>query len=123
MTMPIGCLISGPLLDKFGRKITLYAVNAVSIIGWIFIAAASNDRYWMYVMLLIGRAITGMATGMGSIPATVYLSEISTPKLRAMLATWTSVFIAIGVFIIYVLGYFIRVSIFNKKFIKKVTYF
>lgn len=110
ITMPIGCLISGPILDKFGRKMALYIVNILSLVGWIFIAGASHDVSWMYVMLLIGRAITGVATGMGSIPATVYLSEISTPKLRAMLATWTSVFIAIGVLIIYLLGLFLKES-------------
>lgn len=110
IAIPFGCLLSGPILDYAGRKWTLFTVNAVSFLGWTFLSFASKDPTWQYVMIMLGRVVTGIAAGLGSIPTTVYLSEITTPNLRSVLATWTSLFIAIGVSVIYTLGYFLQVG-------------
>lgn len=118
IAIPVGCILSGPLLDNLGRKMTLQIVNIISFIGWLLISAApsADSQDVEYPLIIAGRAITGIATGMGSIPTTVYLCEISTPRWRAVLATWTSVFVAIGVTIIYVLGYFLQVRFLNRFF-------
>lgn len=47
---------------------------------------------------------------MASTPACVYLAEISMPRYTAMLTTCSSFFISIGIMMIYLLGFIIKVS-------------
>lgn len=114
VSIPVGCLLTGPIIDNFGRKISLSLVNIISLLGWIFIGCAPDESDARFIMLITGRVVSGVACGLGSTPATVYLSEISTPEMRDILTTWTSVFVAIGVLIIYTLGFFFKVSIFEN---------
>lgn len=103
---PFGCLASGPLLDRFGRKATLLLINAPGLLGWLLVATAPDGPNFL-PQLYAGRVFTGISTGMASIPATVYAAEIGDSSLRGMLVTWTSAAIALGVLIVYVLGYFL----------------
>ena len=45
---PIGCILSGWLMDNIGRKKTLILTEIPLIIGWILIACAS-DVYMIYI--------------------------------------------------------------------------
>lgn len=56
----------------------------------------------------------GVNLGLASMPATVYAAEVSSPKIRGMLTAVTSVSIALGVLLIYVLSFFFSVSDFYK---------
>jgi H+/Cl- antiporter ClcA len=53
---------------------------------------------------------SGVNTGLSSSPAAIYSAEIATPKLRGRLTCLTSLSIALGVLIIYILGYVFPVS-------------
>lgn len=88
-----------------GRRFAMLSTSAVSAIAWLLIYFASNVTH-----VLIGRAVSGVAIGLASVPATVYAAEISAPKLRGIVVTWTSVAIAIGILVIYTLGYLLEVS-------------
>lgn len=46
--------------------------------------------------------------GLSSAPVGVYSAEISTPKIRGRLILGTSISVAGGITVIYILGYFIR---------------
>lgn len=46
--------------------------------------------------------------GIASAPVGVYSAEISLPRIRGRLILGTSVSIALGILVIYILGYFIR---------------
>ncbi|XP_044733949.1 solute carrier family 2, facilitated glucose transporter member 8-like [Chrysoperla carnea] len=106
ISMPIGCLLSGTLLDRLGRKFSLYIINYVMILGWAIISTASSDNTQsQFIQLLIGRFIAGIGTGLCSVPPTVYMSEISTPNLRGMVCTFSSIAFALGVLFIYTIGY------------------
>ncbi|KAI4490300.1 hypothetical protein M0802_010768 [Mischocyttarus mexicanus] len=98
MGIPIGCVLSSFLM-RCGRKITLLIVSIISFIGWIIIYMSNS-----YEQILIGRVISGIATGLGSIPATVYSGEIANVKWRGTMVTWTGSFIALGVLIVYFFG-------------------
>ncbi|PSN36326.1 hypothetical protein C0J52_24327 [Blattella germanica] len=101
---PIGCLIIGGLLDGLGRKRAMMLVNVPAVIGWLLIATTSSHEHWFFYQVYVGRILTGIATGMSSTPATVYVSEVADRSLRGVLVTWTSIGISLGILIVYVLG-------------------
>ncbi|KAJ9592807.1 hypothetical protein L9F63_015529 [Diploptera punctata] len=97
-----GCLACGPLLDWLGRRKTLIIMNIPFIIGWTILCVAPSPA--PLYMLYIGRVLTGIGSGMVSIPACVYIGEMATDRLRGVLVTWPSICMSIGVFLIYVIG-------------------
>ncbi|XP_003485020.1 facilitated trehalose transporter Tret1-2 homolog isoform X1 [Bombus impatiens] len=100
--IPFGCIVSGYTMRR-GRKLSLLITSIVSIVGWLVIYLAGT-----YEQILVGRIISGIATGMASVPATVYSAEVSSPKWRSIMITWTSVSIAIGVLVVYIFGYIFK---------------
>ncbi|XP_031772828.1 facilitated trehalose transporter Tret1-2 homolog isoform X2 [Apis florea] len=100
--IPLGCIVSGYTMRR-GRKLSLLITSIVSIVGWLLIYLAGT-----YEQILVGRIISGIATGMASVPATVYSAEIASPKWRSTMVTWTSITIAIGVLIVYIFGYTLK---------------
>ncbi|KAL0281574.1 UNVERIFIED_CONTAM: hypothetical protein PYX00_002520 [Menopon gallinae] len=106
ISTPIGCLLTGSMLDKFGRRATLLTLNVPCLLGWLLIAFAKGD-FTLY-MIYAGRFFTGLATGMGSAPATIYSAEMSSDSLRGMFVTWTSISISLGILFVYILGYYLK---------------
>jgi len=104
---PIGCLLSSVVMRR-GRKISMFTTSLISMVGWVTIYMSDS-----YIQILIGRSISGIATGMASVPTTVYAAEIAGPKWRGTMITWTSISIALGVLIIYTFGYIFKVSAHN----------
>ena len=66
-------------------------LNAPSVLGWLFIATAPHSEPWFLYQLYAGRLLTGIATGMTSSPAIVYVSEVVDKSLRGMVVTWPSI--------------------------------
>ncbi|KAL6259861.1 hypothetical protein P5V15_009771 [Pogonomyrmex californicus] len=99
---PIGCLLSSAVMGR-GRKISMFVTSFISMAGWVTIYMSNS-----YTQILIGRAISGISTGMASVPTTVYVAEIAGPKWRGTMVTWTSISIALGVLIVYIFGYIIK---------------
>nr|XP_003702876.1 PREDICTED: facilitated trehalose transporter Tret1-2 homolog isoform X1 [Megachile rotundata] len=97
--IPFGCILSSYTM-RCGRKLSLLITSVLSIVGWIVIYMSGS-----YKQILVGRIISGLATGSASVPATVYSAEVASPKWRATMVTWTSIAIAIGVLIVYIFGY------------------
>ncbi|EDW08089.2 facilitated trehalose transporter Tret1 isoform X1 [Drosophila mojavensis] len=109
LSSPLGGLLSGLLLDKIGRKRTLYVLNLLAITAWSLLATPSSTSteafYWQ---LFVSRFIIGIVMGLASAPSGVYAAEISLPKLRGCLILGTSISVALGITILYSIGYFIR---------------
>lgn len=113
---PLGGFLSACILDRIGRKRTLFLINFISIISWGIIAFASDkDFTLMYTQLLVARFLIGINIGLTSAPPTIYSAEIAYPSIRGRLTLGTSFMIALGIMLIYMLGYFFPV-IFLKKF-------
>ncbi|XP_050502652.1 facilitated trehalose transporter Tret1-like isoform X1 [Diabrotica virgifera virgifera] len=105
LATPFGCFFAGPFADRYGRRMALFFVNIVCLLGWITIAVfcyAKPSHFWI---LLLGRVLTGLSTGLCSSPATVYMAEISSPDLRGIFTTWASVSFSLGVLVVYFLGF------------------
>lgn len=57
---PLGGLLCSYILDKYGRKKTLYMINAISILSWALMALASTtDKKTMFCQLLVARLLIG----------------------------------------------------------------
>jgi sugar porter (SP) family MFS transporter len=110
LATPFGCIFSGPIADRFGRRTAMFTINVLCFIGWLIIASAYYYPDHLYSLLLLGRLLTGLSTGLSSIPATIYMAEISSSKLRGVFCTWNSIAFAVGVLIIYLLGFVLKVS-------------
>lgn len=84
----------------------------LSVISWGMMAMASSiDKELMFIQLLVARFIIGICIGLSSSPSAVYSAEIAHPTLRGRFSVITSVTIALGVLVIYVLGYLIPVRL------------
>lgn len=109
---PFGSPLSGFLADKIGRRNTLMVNNLIAIVSWIIIGFSSrSDAQILFIELMIARALIGVATGMVTAPAVMYVSEVCHPRLRSRLTILsTPLFVALGTLVAYFLGYLIPVS-------------
>lgn len=99
VTTPVGCILSGYLMDAIGRKRTLMVTQIPMIVGWLTIASATQVE-----MIYLGRLLVGLGSGMVGAPARVYTGEVTQPHLRGMLAAMASVGVSLGVTIEYLIG-------------------
>lgn len=114
---PIGGLMVSVLLDRFGRKNTLYLINVFAMSAWILKATASRtNRDYMLVQLMLARVIVGITCGLASSPCSIYTAEISHPSIRGRMSIMTPLGISSGVLFIYAAGCFIPVRIFYVRF-------
>ncbi|XP_046661074.1 facilitated trehalose transporter Tret1-like isoform X1 [Homalodisca vitripennis] len=99
ITNPLGAILSGLLMEWLGRKKAVQLVSIPFLLGWLTIALSSN-----LFILCIGRAITGVAIGMGA-ACYVYVAEISLPEHRGFLSAFGPIFVSLGVLLVYSFGY------------------
>ncbi|XP_030634798.1 solute carrier family 2 member 15b [Chanos chanos] len=98
----VGSLMVGVLVTKLGRKGTL--VNST---GLVFVAGALMGFSRLCAspeMIILGRFITGVHSGISLSVVPMYLGEISPKNLRGFLGLMPSIFICVGVFIAQILG-------------------
>jgi AAHS family 4-hydroxybenzoate transporter-like MFS transporter len=80
--MVFGALGSGPLADRFGRKVVL--VVAVLLFGLFSLASAYSSNL---EQLMILRLLTGLGLGAAMPNATTLLSEYTPERIRSLLVT------------------------------------
>ncbi|PAA09600.1 MFS transporter [Pseudomonas fragi] len=80
--MVFGALGSGPLADRFGRKVVL--VSAVLVFGGFSLASAYASNV---DQLLVLRFLTGLGLGAGMPNATTLLSEYTPERHKSLLVT------------------------------------
>jgi len=96
----LGAIFSGKLSDRIGRK-RMIIVNAV-----IFtIGAAGSAAARSLQVLLVTRIIIGIAIGITSYVAPMYIAEISPARKRGGLVTLNQLMITFGILVSYVTDY------------------
>lgn len=91
----LGSLKGAWLANKFGRKPALLACSILNIIGAImFICCRALQSF---EMLLLGRFLVGLASGITTSVSPMYLAEIAPIHLRSSLATSISLGICFGI--------------------------
>lgn len=102
LTMAAGCLLSGVLIGKFGCKMTFFALNVCSVVGWVFFTFSAD-----LTLLLIGRLVTGFSIGLLGPAAPIYMSEISQPSYRGLFLTTIGAALSLGIMIPHALGIYL----------------
>lgn len=87
----VGCLLSGPIGDRFGRRRTVTIGAVIAAIGTALQTAAFET-----IMLIFGRLIAGLAIGIIYFAIPMYLSEISPPSHRGLFVGLHAQFIGFG---------------------------
>ena len=95
-----GSLASGHLTDRFGRRKLLLIVSGLFVVGTLTAALATHVS-----LILIGRFIIGIAIGMGSYAAPLYIAELSPHNLRGALVSLNQLAITIGILCSYIINY------------------
>ncbi|XP_062532565.1 facilitated trehalose transporter Tret1-like isoform X1 [Bombyx mori] len=101
LPMVPGCLISGWLFERFGRRRAQFIVSALFLIGWILTATAYNLTF-----ILSGRLFTGLCSGLIAPLGPVYVGETSEPKYRGFFLAAISLGMAFGIIFAHVVGTF-----------------
>ena len=87
----LSSLSSGPIIDFFGRILTLKLCTIPCVIGWALIATATS--FWG---ILIGRVLVGCGCGIGGAATVVYVTEIARPDLRGSLLSCGTMLSSLG---------------------------
>ncbi|XP_060757237.1 solute carrier family 2, facilitated glucose transporter member 9 isoform X2 [Neoarius graeffei] len=92
----MGSLTVPFLVKVLGRKGTLLANNVLAVISALLMAL--GEKAGSFEMLIIGRFIVGMDSGVSLSVLPMYLAEISPRQYRGSIGQFNSVFICLGVF-------------------------
>jgi len=96
----VGAFLAGGAADQFGRRLTLIAAGLIFAAGALLSAFAGAIN-----VLLIGRLIVGIAIGLSSVTAPLYISEAAPRKTRGALVSLYQFAITIGILAAAVVDY------------------
>ena len=101
--VPIGAIFgaayAGPAADRYGRRVMILLAAGVFIVGALGSAAAPGVE-----VLVIARIVIGVAIGLASAAAPVYISEVAPPESRGRLVSFFQLAVTIGILIAYLVG-------------------
>jgi len=101
----IGAAGGGRLADRFGRRLVLVQVACLFILGALGTSLASGAT-----LLSVGRVVVGIAIGIASFTAPLYISEISPAHIRGKLVSLNQLMITIGILVSYLADYALAAS-------------
>ncbi|UXS37384.1 sugar porter family MFS transporter [Staphylococcus delphini] len=96
----VGAGLSGPLSEKLGRRRLVFMISIVFIIGALILALAPTME-----ILVLGRAIIGLAVGGSTAIVPVYLSELAPTDARGSLSSLNQLMITIGILASFLVNY------------------
>ena len=92
-----GCLISGKLADRIGRRKGLIVSFSFTSIGWLVVTCSLNT-----VMIFLGRVIHGIGEGMITVVTVVYISEFIQEKYRGAALSSLTLGCLLGLVLVYI---------------------
>ncbi|KAJ3094390.1 hypothetical protein HDU96_001692 [Phlyctochytrium bullatum] len=90
----VGAFICSFLADSIGRKLSIIIGGSLFAVGGTVQAIAPGLG-----MLLVGRAISGLAIGVLSMVVPLYIAETAPPQIRGRLTTVYQLLITFGIFV------------------------
>lgn len=93
----MGSGVSGRFADYFGRRNLLVITAVIFLLGTVGSALSVS-----VLELVISRIIVGLAIGVASFTAPLYISEISPPQYRGALVSLNQLAITVGIMLAYV---------------------
>ena len=101
--VPIGAVVgagfAGRLSDAYGRRLLILVSAVVFFVGSLVCASAPDTA-----VLVIARVVLGVAIGLASATAPVYISEVAPPDIRGRLVTFFQLAVTVGIVLAYVVG-------------------
>lgn len=94
-----GAVFAGKISDGIGRKRLLHYLSVWFIIFTILCSIAPNA-----VVMIVSRALLGLAVGGVSVIVPTYLSEFSTPEIRGRFVTQNELMIVIGQLLAFIVN-------------------
>jgi sugar porter (SP) family MFS transporter len=94
-----GAAVAGQAADKLGRRRVIVSAAVVFIIGALLSAAAPD-----LAILVIARVLLGVAVGLASANAPVYISEVAQPEERGRLVSYFQLAVTAGILVAYLVG-------------------
>lgn len=88
----LGALAAGVLSYRLGRKVSLMLGAILFVVGSLFCAGA-----WSVESLIIARVVLGLAIGIATFTAPLYISEIAPPEKRGSMISTYQLMITIGI--------------------------
>ncbi len=85
--------------DRYGRRRLILISSVIFIIGAIGSAAAQEAG-----LLIASRVVIGVAIGVASAVAPVYISEVAPASMRGSLVTFFQLAVTIGILVAYLVG-------------------
>src|SRR5271167_2562940 len=98
----LGAMVGGAVADRIGRRATLVWAAAIFIVGSLLAPLAPNVS-----VLILARAIIGLAIGFTSVTAPVYVSELAPPHSRGMLIGLYQFALTVGIALADLVGYWL----------------
>jgi len=96
----LGAGFSGRMADRFGRRRMVIAVAGLFLVASLLTGLAPGV-WW----LAAGRVLVGLAIGVCSYTAPLYISEISPARNRGALVSMNQLLITIGILVSYLMDY------------------
>jgi sugar porter (SP) family MFS transporter len=92
----VGAAVSGPISDRFGRRLTVIAAAVIFAAGALGSAAAPDEA-----VLIIARVVVGVAVGVASAVAPIYISEVAPMSVRGSLVSLFQLAVTVGIVVSY----------------------
>ena len=99
----LGAAVAYTASDGLGRRKAFACTSLTFIIGVLWTATATS-----YASLMMGRFVTGLGVGLGLAIDPVYIAEVSPPKHRGRLVTWSETATNVGILLGFVFGFAFR---------------
>jgi MFS transporter, SP family, galactose:H+ symporter len=96
----IGAAGVGPISDAFGRRRVILFAALLFVVGALISAFASGLG-----LLIVGRAVVGVAIGVASMLTPLYLSEVAPKESRGAIVSLNQFCITFGILISYLVDY------------------
>ncbi|KAF8876044.1 general substrate transporter [Gymnopilus junonius] len=89
-----GSLVAGPIIDRWGRKGTNRICTILIAVGAIFMGLGNS-----VTLLLFGRFLIGVASGLGLCVGPIYLAEIAPSEISGSVGVLTQLSIVFGIMV------------------------
>jgi sugar porter (SP) family MFS transporter len=102
LTATLAMMFSGPLADKFGRRIVLKYSAILYAVSALLSAVAPT-----FFILVFARMMAGIGVGISLILAPMYIAEIAPPEKRGRLVSFNQLNIVLGISVAFFTNYLI----------------
>ncbi|XP_059047212.1 facilitated trehalose transporter Tret1-like [Achroia grisella] len=99
LVLMLAVFMAPTITDRYGRRKAILISTIIMSLGWVFMTIATN-----LTMIIIGRILQGLASGISSLSGTVLVAEYTSPKYRGAFGPLTTITMLSGGLIVHTLG-------------------